>query len=173
MLLLLGIFEQKFFCQPRLVPQTEEVVGINLMALGFQSLLQQSRERQVHIVATQQNVIADCYPLERQIAALFRDRNQAEIRRASTNVAYQNQIADLDSLAPTIALGLEPSVKRSLRFLQKGHVLQTCFFWGAQGQFTSLFIERSGHGKQHVLLAQGLLGMAAIPDSAQISQVLR
>src|SRR5664279_3557547 len=103
MLLLLGIFEQKFFCQPRLVPQTEEMVRINPMALGFQSLLQQSRERQVHIVATQQNVIADGHALQRQIAALFRDRNQAEIRRASTNVAYQNQIADLDSLAPTIA----------------------------------------------------------------------
>src|ERR1035441_9177902 len=103
MLLLLGIFEQKFFCQPRLVPQTEEMVRINPMALGFQSLLQQSRERQVHIVATQQNVIADGHAPQRQIAALFRDRNQAEIRRASTNVAYQNQIADLDSLAPTIA----------------------------------------------------------------------
>jgi hypothetical protein len=65
---------------------------------------------------------------------------------ASANVAYQNQIADFDSLAPTIALGLEPGIKRSLRLLKKGHVLQAGLLGCAESQLASLLIERSGHG---------------------------
>jgi hypothetical protein len=41
------------------------------MSVGFQPLLHRSGERQIHVVAAQQDVVADSCTLQRQIAALL------------------------------------------------------------------------------------------------------
>ncbi len=46
------------------------------MALGLEALLEQPRERQVHVVAAEQDVVADGDPLEAQLAGLLGDRDE-------------------------------------------------------------------------------------------------
>ena len=54
------------------------------------------RERQVHVVAAEQDVIADRDALEREIAVVFADENQAEVGRAAADVAHEHEIADAE-----------------------------------------------------------------------------
>src|ERR1044072_3653429 len=100
-----------------------QLPGINAMALVFESLLKQASQRQIHIIAAQQNVIADRYSLERQLAILYGDRNQAEVSSAAANIAYQNQAADFDLLSPSFALAFDPCVKCRLRLFKQRNVL--------------------------------------------------
>src|SRR5436190_13187061 len=100
------------------MPQAMELPCVYAMAGVFEPLLQQASQRQVHIVAAQQDVIADRDALERQLAAFFRNRNQAEVRRAAADVAYENQVADFDLLAPALALAVYPCVKSGLRLFE-------------------------------------------------------
>src|SRR5579871_519621 len=124
------------------------------MPRSFQALLQKACQRQIHIVAAQQDMVANSDALQHQFAVLFGDHNEAEVRRAASDVAYENEIADLDSAAPRIALAFEPSIERSLGLLEQGDVLIPGAFGSASGQFTCFFIERSRHSDQHVLLRE-------------------
>ena len=87
-LLRLGRFEQFFLLDAALMPQTVQLPGVDAVAQGLKPLLQNARQRQVHVVAAQQNVVADGDAFQRQFAVLFGNHNEAEIRGASANVAH-------------------------------------------------------------------------------------
>ena len=55
------------------------------------ALLQKARQRQVHVVAAQQDVVANGDAFQRQVAVLFGNQDEAEIRGASANVAHQDR----------------------------------------------------------------------------------
>ena len=146
-----------------------------LWPAAVKPLLQNARQRQVHVVAAQQNVLADGHALQRQFAVLFGNHDEAEIRGAAADVAHQHQVADLDSAAPAIALALQPRVKSCLRLFQQCDLLQAGLFGGAPGQLTRFFVERSRHRKQHLLICQSVLlpRLAVLPHRAQVLQKLR
>ena len=89
------------------------------------------RQRQVHVVAAQQDVVANGDAFQRQFAVLFGNHNEAEIRGAAADVAHQNEVADLDSAAPAITLAFKPRVKSCLRLFQQCDLLITGLFGGA------------------------------------------
>ena len=72
LLLALGMLKQMFLGGAALVPESLQLIGVDVMAFGFQALLQQAREREIHVVAAQQDVLADGNALQRQVAILFR-----------------------------------------------------------------------------------------------------
>ena len=51
------------------------------------------RQRQVKVVSSQQQVLADCGSLKLHLAIDHADPNQAEVGRAAANVANQDQVA--------------------------------------------------------------------------------
>ena len=61
--------EQRLLRDAALVPQRLQLPGVDAMAFRFEPLLQHARQREVHVVAAEQDVIADRDPLEREIAA--------------------------------------------------------------------------------------------------------
>ena len=67
-----GIGEERLLRQPALVPQPVQVPRVDAMAGGLEPLLQHARQRQVHVVAAEQDVFADRDPLEREIATRVR-----------------------------------------------------------------------------------------------------
>ena len=50
-------------------------------------------EREVHVVAAEQDVVADGDALERQRALLLVDRDQGEVGGAAADVAHQHDVA--------------------------------------------------------------------------------
>ena len=62
------------------------------MPLRFEPLLQQAREREVHVVAAEQDVLADGDALEREVAVLLGHRDQAEVGGAAADVADEDEI---------------------------------------------------------------------------------
>ena len=86
------------------MPQTVQLPGIDALARGFKLLLQKARQRQVHVVAAQQDVVTNGDTFQCQFAVLFGNHDEAEIRSAAADVAHQNQVADFDSAAPGISL---------------------------------------------------------------------
>ena len=94
------------------------------MALLFEPLLQQTRERQVHVVAAEQDVLADGHALKRELAVLLGDGDQGEVGRAAADVADEDEVADLDPLAPAVALRVEPGVEGGLRLFEQRDVLE-------------------------------------------------
>ena len=65
-----------------------------LVPVGLETLLQQAREREVHVVAAEQDVLADGDALERELAIRARHGDQAEVGRAAADVADEDQVAD-------------------------------------------------------------------------------
>jgi hypothetical protein len=114
---------------------------------------------------------------ERQVTVFFGDHDKAEIRCAAADVANENEVVDLDSAAPGITLAFKPRVKGCLGFFQQRDVLVAGLLGGAPGQFTGVFVERSGYGEQHVLFRKSefplLLGFTDVPHGAQVLQKLR
>ncbi len=80
-------------------------------------------QRQVHVVAAQQDVLADGQARQGQVAPFVGHGDQGEVGRPAADVADQDDVADLDLLAPFLALDGEPGVKGGLRLLEE----VTCF----------------------------------------------
>ena len=76
------------------MPQRLQLPGVDAVPGRFEPLLQQARERQVHVVAAEQDVIADRDALERQVAVALADGDQAEVGGAAADVADQDEVAD-------------------------------------------------------------------------------
>ena len=79
-------------------------------------------QRQIDIVATEQNVLADRGALQLKFTALFGDGDQSEIGGAAADVDYQDQVSHSHALAP-IGVPLDPGIKGGLRLLEQQHVL--------------------------------------------------
>ncbi len=73
------------------MPEPLQLPCVDAVALLFEALLQKSREREVHVVAAEQDVLADGDALEREFAVLLRDGDQGEVGRAAADVADEER----------------------------------------------------------------------------------
>src|SRR6185295_7577779 len=69
-------------------------------------------EGEVHVVAAEEDVIADGDALELEIAARVLDGDEGEVGGAAAHVADEDDVARAQLLAPAIAGGGEPGVER-------------------------------------------------------------
>ena len=81
------------------VDQREKLPGIDRLSRRFELRLQRIGQRQIHVVAAEQNVFADTDALDFKIAILFADGDQAEIGCSSADIADQDDVSGAD-LAP-------------------------------------------------------------------------
>ena len=79
-------------------------------------------QRQIDIVAAQQDVLAHRDALQRQLAVAFGHRDQGEVGGAAADVDHQNQVAEPDALAP-VGVPFDPGVERGLRLFEQRDVL--------------------------------------------------
>src|ERR1700726_3906502 len=109
--------EQHLLGDAALMPQGVELPPIDAVTLVFEALLCDAGQCQIHVVAAEQDVIADRDALEREIAVSLADQNQAEIGRPAADVTYQDEVADTQLPAPAVARAVNPCVAGGLRFL--------------------------------------------------------
>ena len=147
------------------------------MALRLEALLHDAREREVHVVAAEQDVIADRDALEREVAVVLADEDQAEIGRAAADVAHEQQVADAELPPPALARAVDPRIAGGLRLLEQRHAREAGLGRGAKRQLARLFVERCRHGDQHVLPVERQCRLfrseACIPRLPEMLQVAR
>src|SRR5262245_29789136 len=99
-------------------------------------------ESEVHVVATQKNMIPNGYTRELQIAVLFGYSNQGEVRRTAAHIDHKDDVSDFDRFPEGVADAFDPGVKRRLRFFKQRHIVESCLFGSLCGQLTRRRIER-------------------------------
>ena len=77
--------------------------------IGLRALLRELarddvREREVHVVAAEQDVLADRHAMQFEIAVALDHRDQRQVGRAAADVDAQDQVADLHLLTPAAQL---------------------------------------------------------------------
>ena len=133
--------EQRLLRHPALVPQRLQLPGVDAMTIQLEPLLNQPREREIHVVAAEQNVIANRHALEREIALVLTDENQAEVRGAAADVADEHEIADAQPPPPRLAGAVDPRIAGGLRFFEQRYVLEARSFRRPQGELARIFVE--------------------------------
>jgi hypothetical protein len=96
---------------------------VELLALP-QSVAGDRGQRQIHVVAAEQDVIADRDPLERERATVVGDLDQREVGGAAADVAHQHDVAGHQLLAATRRRSRQVRVERGLRLLEQRDLRQ-------------------------------------------------
>ena len=127
---------------------------------------------QIHVVAADQNMVADGDPPQAKLAFLFGHADQREIGRAAADVANQQRIADFQFAPPAIAPIRQPGIHRRLRLFQQHEALGQP---GGDGRFArqlaSAGVERGRHGEHDMLLAHRGVGIRGFPSGDQMLQI--
>ncbi len=73
------VAQQRLLREARLVPEPVQLPGVDAVSGTLEPRLQQAGERQIHVVAAEQDVLADGHPFEAQVAIALGHRDQAEV----------------------------------------------------------------------------------------------
>jgi hypothetical protein len=118
------------------------------------------RQREVHVVAAEQEVLADRVADEREFAPLLAGANQAEVGRAAADVHDQAPHPGLEHPGFLGRVRAEPRVERRLRLFEQRHVLQAGLLRGLGGEVAGDVVERRRHGDHHRLLFELVFRLA-------------
>ena len=143
-------------------------------ATSLQLLLQRPREQEVHVVAAQQQVIADGDALEhRRLVVGHLRADQRQVGGAAADVDDQHQRNAGELAGDALPMDARPVVEGGLRLFEEQEAGQPCFLRCPQGQRAGGFIKRRRHGDDQVLLRELCLGMGRVPGSAQVREDAR
>jgi hypothetical protein len=98
-------------------------------------------QRQVEIVAAEQDVIANRDTLETKIAAVIAHFNEAKVCGAATDVTDEHALARIHHLAPVCLMLVKPGIKGCLWLFEKCH-MQAGVFGRFHSQVAGDGIER-------------------------------
>ena len=139
-----------------------------------QARLDEPREREVHVVAAEHEVIADADPRECGLAVVAeRHVDEREVGRAAADVADQHAPRAGERVAQRRAVAVQPVVERGLRFFEQPQRGQPREARGFDRQRARAVVERRGHGEDHVLLGQRRSGEMRVPRVAHVREVAR
>ena len=155
------------------LPAIELEGASGFFRLRHHLLLDHVGEQHVHVVAAEEDVIADGDALEHELAALVDRRDDGEVRGASADVDDEHDVARGDVLAPRVSPVGEPRVEGGLRLLEERQVLETGGIRGLRGELTRRGVEGRGHREHDALLREREVGVALGDDVVpRLDQVL-
>ena len=164
-----GVLEQGDLCASCGMRQRQELPGVQRLAFGLQPGLQRIGQRQIHVVAAEQDVFADADALQLQVAGDIGHRDQAEIGGAAADVAHQDDVARRHRIAPLPAGPRGPGIEGRLRFLQQRDVAQSGGLGRFGRQVSRDLVERSGHRHHDLAVADvplPALGLSGVEEGA-------
>jgi hypothetical protein len=128
--------------------QRREAVRVEPPSLA-EAPLDTAGEREVHVVAAEQQVIADGGALVRPRAPGLAHRDQREVRRAAADVEHQHRVPRRQLL---LAVG-EPRVERRLRLLEQRRA-EPFAQRRLEGQLARHFVERRRNAQDEILVRE-------------------
>ena len=146
-----------------------EALRIEALTGGKKARLQRPGERDVDVVAPEEEVLADRDPLEPELPAARARADQREVRRPTAHVDDQDERHGRETRAPVALMGLEPGVEGRLRLLEEGDSGKPGRVRGGEGQLARDLVERRGH-REDDLLRRERLGKARVPGFPEMGQ---
>ena len=131
--------------------------------------LDRTGERNVHVVAAEQEVLAHCDALEPQLAAARPRRDQRQVGRAAADVDHEDERMRRHARPPLLLVRHEPGVEGGLRLLEENDVREARLARRGERQLARHLVERGGHREHHVLRGERL-GEARVPCLAQVAE---
>ena len=89
-----GVGEQRFLGRAAGVGERAQLPRVGLRALGGQLARHHVGEREVHVVAAEQDVLADRDAMQFEVAFALDHRDQREVGRAAADVDHEDDVAD-------------------------------------------------------------------------------
>ena len=127
---------------------------------------------EVHVVATDQEVVAHREALELEAAVLLADPDQAEVGGAAAGVGDQDSVSGCELAPPGVSAFGQPGVDGGLRLFEEHHIFrESGRGHRLAGQLTSPGVEGSRYGDHHPLLREGMLGMGLVPSRRQVLEI--
>ena len=124
---------------------------------------------EIHVVAAEQQVVADGETLQTQFSVNLVDRDQRQVGRPASDVNDQQHVAGRQHLAPIVGVRGQPAVNGRLRLFQQHEVVgQSSFDRRLAGQLPGRRVKRGGNGQHHLLVAQRSIGMSRVPSGGQV-----
>ena len=131
----------------------------------------QPGQRQIQIVAAQQQVLADGGAREIDAIAFAGDADQREVAGAAADVADQNRLAVEQAFLRTRQIVGDPGIERRGRFFEQRQLFDAGFARGHHGQLARLFVEAGGDGQDHVVFARWASRAASAHASARCFRI--
>src|SRR3954451_19477434 len=88
---------------------------IELRAFLSELLLGITRDREIHIISAEQQMLAHCHAFQLQLTRLLGNRYQTEVCCSAANIDNQDEVSGFYLLAP-ICISLDPCIEGGLRF---------------------------------------------------------
>ena len=146
-----GVIEQLFLGGGTLAAEAAALAdGERHAELGFH----QPGEREIEIVAAEEEVLADRGAGEVDQVAFAGDADEAEIAGAAADVADQNDLAIEELLAGRGEVVGDPGIEGRGGLFEQRELLDAGIARGHDGEFARLFVEGGGDGEDDVLLGK-------------------
>jgi hypothetical protein len=121
-------------------------------------------QREIHVVAADQQMFADRQARKRQLASLLGHAYERQVGRAAAHIAHQQRLAHLQEPPPPLAHRRQPGIHGRLRLFEQDQPRRQSSRQGRFArQFTGRRVERRGHGQHHLLLGDRRLRMCVLP----------
>ena len=98
-------------------------------------------QRKVHVVAAEQEVLANGNALQGQVAVFSCHCDEAEIRRSAADIADEQKVSGFHLFAPFGALVFQPGVKRCLWLFEKSDLVQAGLCGSLEGECAGGFVK--------------------------------
>ena len=112
-------------------------------------------EGEVHVVAAEEDVIADGDTRELERALLLHRGDGGEVGGASADVDDEDHVAHLEVTAPVLTARGDPGVERGLRLFEQGQVLEAGGVWHCEMDAGVL---TEGETEEMARVVDGILG---------------
>ena len=165
------VAEQLFLGNARGLREGGGLHRVERAAVFLQLRAQPVREREIHVVAAEQDVLTDCDALEGQLAVLLAHGDQREVAGAAADVDDQDGVVHADLPAPVALRAGHPAVQGGLWLLEQHGVPETCGARGFGGELARSGIERGRHRDGDQLLAERRVDVRGIPGGAQVLEI--
>ena len=156
-----------FLCLTAAVRQCRELPRIQIFSLSKMVC-----ESQVHVVATEKNMIPYGYTCQLQIAVLFGYSDQGEVGRTAAHIDHKDDIPDFDRFPKGVADAVEPGVQRRLWFFEQRQIMESGLFGSLCRQFAGSGIERR-RNREDDLLGTEIAFLRPLPCAGQMLKISR
>ncbi len=126
---------------------------------------------EVHVVATEHQVIADANAGQHRLAVTQCDLDQRQVGRPAADIADQQQARLCELVGELPLMAEEPVVEGRLRLLEQPQVRQPGLPRCRQCQCARAFVERCGDGQDQLLPLERRLREAVQPGGTDMRQI--
>ncbi len=129
------------------------------------------RQREVHIVAAEHQVVAHADSRQLRLPILHLHLDEGEVGGAAAHVADQHEARVRQFGAKRAAMPEQPVIESRLRLFQQPQLRQLRHACRFERQGAGAVVERGGHGEHHVLLFERGVWKAVVPGCAHMRQI--